>query len=75
MVNFQQELFYQKGIDATKIDELQKVFALWGSIYGLIVLADNKEQYIEHDMKCSKEEFLQQGFERLYQSIVNELTN
>lgn len=54
---------------------LQKVFALWGSIYGLIVLADNKEQYIEHDMKCTKEQFLQQGFESLYRSLINELCN
>lgn len=54
---------------------LRRVFALWGSIYGLIVLADNKEQYIEHDMKCSKEQFLQQGFESLYQCLVKELCN
>lgn len=54
---------------------LQKVFALWGSIYGLIVLADNKERYIEHDMKCTKEEFLHQGFESLYQSLLSVIEN
>lgn len=48
---------------------IAKIFAQWGSIYGLIVLADNKEQYIAKSMHMTKEAFLEQGFEQLYQTM------
>lgn len=44
------------------------VFTQWGAIYGLIVLVDNKKEYLKKSVGMSKEEFLQQGFERLYRS-------
>lgn len=44
-------------------------FSLWGSIYGIIELADNKKQYIQKSMNKSKEQFLQQSFTRLYKLI------
>lgn len=53
---------------------VRNVFLQWGSIYGLIVLADNKEAYIRKTMGYSKEEFLQRSFEQLYQLIENNET-
>lgn len=44
------------------------VFTQWGAIYGLIVLVENKQHYLRKSVGMSKEEFLQQGFERLFQS-------
>jgi AcrR family transcriptional regulator len=44
------------------------VFTQWGAIYGLILLVDNKKEYLKKSVGMSKEEFLQQGFERLYRS-------
>lgn len=48
---------------------IAKIFAQWGSIYGLILLADNKEQYITKNMHMTKDEFLEQGFEQLYRTM------
>lgn len=48
---------------------IAKIFAQWGSIYGLIVLADNKKAYIQKCMHLTKEEFLEQGFEQLYRTM------
>lgn len=45
------------------------IFFLWGSIYGICVLADNKEKYIQKTLKKSKEEFLHQSFEQLYKLL------
>ena len=44
------------------------VFTQWGAIYGLIVLVDNKKEYLKQSVGMTKEAFLQQGFERLFQS-------
>lgn len=48
------------------------VFIMWGSLYGLITLADNKEAYILKSMGLSKEEFLEQGFEKIYLIMLGE---
>ena len=48
---------------------IAKIFSQWGCIFGLIVLADNKEAYIEKVMHMTKAEFLRQGFEQLFTSI------
>ncbi|MDF2699914.1 MAG: transcriptional regulator TetR family [Haloplasmataceae bacterium] len=45
------------------------VFTLWGSIYGICVIADYKEKYILKAMKQSKVEFLNQSFEDLFQLL------
>lgn len=45
------------------------IFTLWGSIYGIIELADNKKQYIQKSMNQSKEQFLEQSFFQLYQVV------
>lgn len=43
-----------------------QVFMQWGSICGLILLADNKSAYIDKSTGYSKEEFLEKGFENLF---------
>lgn len=45
------------------------VFLQWGSIYGLLVLADNKESYIKKTIGISKSEFLRIGFEKLFKIL------
>lgn len=58
------------GFHVTNDEELVRIiFSQWGSIYGLIVLADNKEAYMQKSMKISKKEFLQKGFEELYRLL------
>ena len=48
-----------------------ETFSLWGSIYGVIALAENKEKYIKKRMKLSKKEFLERSFASLYKVIEN----
>jgi AcrR family transcriptional regulator len=48
----------------------QTIFALWGGICGIILLANKKEEYIRHRMQVSKEVFMQNGFTLLLQSIL-----
>ena len=45
------------------------IFALWGSIYGIIKLADNKEKYLNKMTGIKKEDFMRNSFESLFQSI------
>ncbi|MGD9567754.1 MAG: TetR/AcrR family transcriptional regulator [Sedimentibacter sp.] len=60
-------LFLKKELRLEQDDRLVSfIFFLWGSIYGICVLADNKKQYIKKTMGQSKEEFLQQSFEKLF---------
>ncbi|PJI10489.1 MULTISPECIES: TetR/AcrR family transcriptional regulator [Clostridium] len=49
---------------------IRKIFLQWGSIYGLIILADNKEKYIKKSMNMSKSEFLHKGFEDLFKTFM-----
>lgn len=53
----------------SKQESMPTIFAQWGSIYGLIELADNKEKYIQKSMHMTKNEFLKQGFEQLYRAL------
>ena len=53
---------------------LQTVFLFWGSLSGLVQLASSKEAYFQKSMGCSREEFLEYGFERLYRLITKEDT-
>ena len=41
----------------------------WAEITGLILLAYNKESYIRKSCRQSRTEFLDDGFERLYQQL------
>jgi AcrR family transcriptional regulator len=68
------QLFYEyfkKVLDNENEIELKSlIFTLWGSIYGIIELADNKKQYIQKSMNKSKEQFLQQSFSGLYKLLI-----
>lgn len=65
--------FLQSGIDAGEIradiEILPTILTLWGMISGHIQLAANKEAYIGQQMGKTATEFLDYGFEMLYESI------
>lgn len=46
-----------------------KEFSLWGSIYGIITFADNKEKYLEKATGMTKEQFLENSFSYLFESV------
>lgn len=47
-----------------------QIFSMWGYIYGIITLADNKAIYINKSSGITMEDFLQMNFEKLYHSII-----
>lgn len=49
---------------------IRKIFSQWGSIYGLIIISDNKETYIKKNMHMTKSEFLHKGFEDLFKTFM-----
>lgn len=51
---------------------LQTVFLFWGSLSGLVQMASDKEAYFQKAMDCSRQQFLEFGFERLYHLIAAE---
>lgn len=51
------------------LNTLQTTFILWAGISGIITLANKKEVYINKSMHITKEQFMQNGFELLLQSI------
>lgn len=65
--------FLQEGIRTgalrAGLPVLPTVFLFWASLSGLILMADNKREYLEQTLGQSKQEFLQYGFDTLYQSI------
>ncbi|NLG02802.1 MAG: TetR/AcrR family transcriptional regulator [Clostridia bacterium] len=56
----------EKGEVHQKEELIRTVFTQWGSIYGVIVLADNKEAYIKKELHMTKREFLDKSFEDLF---------
>lgn len=67
--------FIRDGMDRGQIrpdlEALPTIFSFWGMLSGLILLASNKETYIEQQMGKSKEEFLDYGFDIIYQAILS----
>jgi len=58
--------------DVKKIENKElfnTVFLQWGSIYGFLVIADNKESYIKKSIGISKNEFLRIGFDKLFKAL------
>lgn len=72
-INEKMAQFLREGVERKELREniaiIPTIFSFWGMLSGLIELADNKEKYIVREMKLSKQEFLKEGFEILYQSI------
>lgn len=50
-------------------DLLELTFYIWGMIYGVIMCFVNKEEYLTKKCGYTKEIFLKNGFERIYQTI------
>ncbi len=55
------------------IDIKPTIFSFWGMLSGFIQLASNKEKYIGQQIMKTKMEFLNYGFEMLYNSVVSEV--
>ena len=53
------------------IELMPTSFSCWGMLSGLILLAANKKDYIQKTMDMSRNEFLQHGFNMIYQFISN----
>lgn len=72
-INHKIEEFIHEGIRAgelqTDIPVLQTVFLFWSALAGLIQMSVNKEAYLEKAMNISRQQFLEDGFERLYRLI------
>ncbi len=51
------------------LDVAPTAFSCWGMLAGLILLAANKQDYIQTAMGLSREDFLRQGFDRIYRSV------
>ncbi|MDF2819673.1 MAG: transcriptional regulator TetR family [Clostridiales bacterium] len=68
------ENFLQNAIDNNyirqDIEVMPTVLALWASICGIISFASKKEVYLQADLKCNKQKFLENGFGLILQSII-----
>lgn len=68
--------YIEEGIRAGEfqpdIPVLQTVFLFWGSLSGLVQMASSKEAYFRTALDCSRQQFLEFGFERLYRLIAAE---
>lgn len=72
-INATIERFLLEGIAQGDLREelqiLPTIFTFWGMLSGLIQIAENKQAYIAKDLKLSKQQFLEYGFDTLYRSI------
>lgn len=59
----------EKGEVRKNIKLEPTIFTFWGMLSGLIQTAVNKESYIAKELRLSKQEFLEYGFDTLYRSI------
>lgn len=59
----------EKGELRSDIKVMPTIFTFWGMMSGLIQMASNKEEYIARELKLTKREFLEYGFDTLYRSI------
>lgn len=50
-------------------DLLELTFYIWGMISGVIMCFVNNEEYLTKECGYTKEIFLKNGFERIYQTI------
>lgn len=65
--------FINEGIHAGDIRPdtpiLQTVFLFWAALSGVIQMSVKKQMYLENFMGVSRQQFLEDGFERLYRII------
>lgn len=60
------QVCFQGETDESTVTPSIEIMEQWGSIYGIITLADNKTAYLLKNFGVTKEEFLRQSFEDLY---------
>ena len=69
-INALLEEYLKEGVEAGDFKEnanyFEFIFQLWGMISGIIRLAGEKEEYILYAGKISKEQFLRDSFEKIY---------
>lgn len=74
-INEMLQKLVQSGIEQKRlrpdIQPLPAAFALWASICGLIFMANKKEAYLSVNMHVTKHEFLQNAFQMLLYSVLN----
>ena len=63
------EIFAAAFQKRSRAEVVEMIFELWGSICGLILIAGNKTDYIEKATGRNREQFLHNGFMRLYSQI------
>lgn len=61
----------KKGDLRKDMEIMPSIFTLWGMLSGFIQLTSNKEDYVKCAMGLSRNQFLEYGFDMLYQSIEN----
>lgn len=75
-INMVIKSFLDEGINNGEIrfdiKTIPTIISFWAMLSGLIQMASKKEEYIVKELKMSKEEFLDYGFNILYRSISQE---
>lgn len=62
----------KQGEIRSDIEVLPTIFSFWGMLSGFVLMATNKESYIEQQMGKSRTEFLAYGFDMIYCSIIKD---
>lgn len=74
LLNEQLKEFINDGIREgelrVELEVMPTIFSFWGMLSGLIQTAANKEAYISRNLKLSRQEFLDYGYDTLYRSIL-----
>lgn len=60
----------REGVLREELEIMATIFSFWGMLSGLIQTAASKEAYISRELKLSKQEFLDYGYDMLYRSIL-----
>ncbi|MDO5602935.1 MAG: TetR/AcrR family transcriptional regulator, partial [Oscillospiraceae bacterium] len=75
-INRKIEKFIREGIRVGElrpdIPVLQTIFLFWAALAGVIQMSANKKSYLRQAAGVSRQQFLTDGFERLYRLIAME---
>lgn len=59
----------ERGELRRDIEPFPTLFAFWGALSGLILLAESKSEYIQETMGMDRGQFLSYGFDMLYRGV------
>lgn len=62
----------KNGCFRAESKNFETVFHLWGMLSGIIKLASEKEEYLKLAGNISKEQFMMDGFERIYRTLIRQ---